>query len=368
MEKQGVGSGAVGACGVLNGALMSAHTSMKVGGPAERFFEPEDEISLVELVRENERAGAPYFLLGNGTNVIVRDGGYPGAVISTLKALTGIEALKSGDGTHAGVEASKSEDGTYAGIEVRRSEVGIETLRSGDGTYAGVEALRSGDGTYAGIEALRSEEGALVGLVCGAGEPLGRVCRFAASVGLSGLEAVSGIPGTVGGAVFMNAGAYGSEISDVLVSVKAFDLLNDNNIMVKHKECHFGYRKSVFKEGHLVILSVRFGLVPGKREEIEASMAEYARRRNEKQPLELPSSGSFFKRPEGGFASRLIEEAGMKGARVGGAQVSEKHSGFIVNTGGATASDVLALADLVKARVFETSGIRLEEEPLVIGI
>ena len=281
---------------------MGAHTSMKAGGPAAGFYEPEDEAGLVSLVSGLHEAGKPFFLLGNGTNVIVRDSGYAGAIVSTLKALRGV----------------------FAGL---------------------------GGGK----------------LSAGAGESLARACRAAAEAGLSGLEALSGIPGTVGGAVYMNAGAYGSEIADTLVSARAYDMDNRKHITLTNEECGFGYRDSVFRKTPLIILSAEFALFPGNRQEIEGRMSEFARKRNDKQPVDLPSAGSFFKRPEGDYAGRLIEAAGMKGARVGGAQVSEKHAGFIVNAGGATASDVLALAGMVKEKVFEMSGIMLEEEPVILG-
>ena len=281
---------------------MGAHTSMKAGGPAAAFYEPEDEAGLVSLVSGFHEAGRLFFLLGNGTNVIVRDSGYPGAVVSTLKALSGYIT-----------EPSRGK------------------------------------------------------LVAGAGEPLARVCRASAEAGLSGLEALSGIPGTVGGAVYMNAGAYGGEIADVIVSVRAYDMGDCKTIMLTREECAFGYRDSVFRKSPWIILSAEFSLAASEKQEIEAAMAGFTRKRNEKQPVELPSAGSFFKRPEGDYAGRLIEAAGMKGARVGGAQVSLKHAGFIVNTGGATVGDVLALASLVKEKVFEMSGIMLEEEPVILG-
>jgi len=280
---------------------VSEKTSMSVGGPAREFYEPACESGFVDCVRGFHKAGDPYFVLGNGTNVIVRDGGYPGAVISTLKALRNVEIT---------------------------------------------DGLR---------------------LVCGAGESLAGVCRFAAENGLSGLEELSGIPGTIGGAVYMNAGAYGGEISAILANVRAYDANSEKYIMLTADECAFGYRSSVFKEKPILILSAVFVLSPGDKAAIEAKMAEYARRRNEKQPVELPSAGSFFKRPEGDYAGRLIEAAGMKGARVGGAQVSLKHAGFIVNTGGATAHDVLTLAEEVKNKVLEQFGVILEKEPVVIG-
>jgi len=270
---------------------------MKVGGLATEFYEPEDEAGLIKCVSDVCRG---WFLLGNGTNVIVRDEGYSGAVISTLKALSGIDI-----------------------------------------------------------------EGCSI--VCGAGESLARICRFAAENGLSGMEELSGIPGTVGGAVYMNAGAYERDIAAVLVSVRAHDVDSKNIIMLTSEECLFGYRTSIFKNKPLIILSAVLQLKPGTKVDIESRMFEYTRKRNEKQPVELPSAGSFFKRPEGDFAGRLIEAAGMKGERVGGAQVSEKHAGFIVNTGGATAADILALAEKVKSKVLENSGVLLEEEPIVIG-
>jgi len=287
--------------------LMSEHTSMKVGGPARFFIEPASEAELVEKVREFHGDGLPFFILGNGTNVIVRDRGYFGAVISTLKALTGI-SVSSGSG-----DAHKT------------------------------------------------------ALYCGAGESLARISRVAAESGLTGLEELSGIPGSVGGAVYMNAGAYEREIAGVVLSVKAYDIVDDKIIMLTKDECMFGYRSSVFKKMPLVVLGAEFGLASGEREEIYAMMADFAGKRNEKQPVELPSAGSFFKRPEGGYAGRLIEAAGLKGMRKGGAQVSEKHAGFIVNTGGATASDVLNLAEEIKMIVYAKFRVELEEEPVIIG-
>jgi UDP-N-acetylmuramate dehydrogenase len=181
------------------------------------------------------------------------------------------------------------------------------------------------------------------------------------------MEALSGIPGTVGGAVFMNAGAYDREISDVVKSVRVFDIDDNNVIMLTKKDCGFSYRSSIFKKKAMIILSVELSLKQGKQDYIDAKMSDFSLKRNEKQPVDLPSSGSFFKRPEGYYAGKLIEEAGMKGARVGGAQVSEKHAGFIVNTGRATADDVLKLSEKIKYEVYEKFQVKLEEEPIVIG-
>ena len=286
---------------------MSKYTSMKVGGSASLFFTPDTEKGLISRAQAFHNARAPYFLIGNGTNVIVRDGGYPGAMILTQKAL--------------------------CGIELNPSEAGVQTT-----------------------------------ITCGAGESLAKVSRFAAEHGLSGLEALSGIPGTIGGAIIMNAGAYEREIADVLHSVRAYDLDSGKYIMLTNNECELSYRSSVFKTKPLIVLSAEFSLVPCESEAILEKMADYTKKRNDKQPVDKPSAGSFFKRPKGMYAGKLIEDAGMKGARVGGAQVSEKHAGFIINTGDATAEDVLSLSNAVKTKVFEKFQVNLEEEPIVIGI
>jgi len=273
---------------------------MMVGGPAGEFYEPSTEQDFLSCVGRLSDEGKPYFILGNGTNVIVRDGGYPGAVISTLKAFRGIE----------------------------------------------VEGTR---------------------IRCGTGESLARVCRYAADNGLTGLEELSGIPGTVGGAIYMNAGAYEREIASILVLVRVYDENSKNIIMLTNVDCEFNYRSSVFKDKSMIILSAEFVLTVGNKNEIEKRVLDLTYLRNKRQPVELPSAGSFFKRPEGNFAGKLIEKAGMKGVCVGGAKVSEKHAGFIVNTGGATAADVLTLAEEIKEKVYKEFGIQLEEEPIVIG-
>jgi len=265
---------------------MAEHTSFRCGGAAAAYCEPADEAALIACVRELHGSGRPYFLLGNGTNVLVRDEGYAGTVVSTRNLA--------------------------------------------------------------------------------AGALLSAVCRQAAERGLCGLEPLSGIPGTLGGAVRMNAGAYGAEIGDFVREVRVYDPQSDKQFVLLNNDCRFGYRASVFQERPWVILDVALSPESGDPAEALAKIREFARRRNEKQPMELPSAGSFFKRPEGDFAARLIEEAGLKGYAVGGAAVSEKHAGFLVNTGGATAADVLAVAAHVKEVVFAKFGILLEEEPVVL--
>ena len=202
-------------------------------------------------------------------------------------------------------------------------------------------------------------------ITSGAGAFLAVVANTAARESLSGLEFAAGIPGTVGGGTFMNAGAYGGELKDVIETVTALD--SDGNVKVfKAEECGFGYRTSIFGGGY-VILEVTFRLKKGNKEEILDVMKDLSQRRRDKQPLEYPSAGSTFKRPEGYFAGKLIEDANLKGYAIGGAQVSEKHSGFVINKGGATAQDVLDLVEYIKKQVKEQSGVDLQEEIKLIG-
>ncbi len=208
-------------------------------------------------------------------------------------------------------------------------------------------------------------DGKIVDAQCGAS--LTRLALMASEKGLSGLEFAYGIPALVGGAVYMNAGAYGSSVSDVLLESKAFDCEKNEIIVLKAEDHAFDYRKSVYmKNSSLVCLGASFGLHRGDESEIKAKMNENMRSRREKQPLEFPSAGSYFKRPEGHFAGKLIEDCGLKGERVGGAEVSEKHAGFIINRGGATADDILALEEKIKERVKMTFGVELQREVRVI--
>lgn len=203
-------------------------------------------------------------------------------------------------------------------------------------------------------------------ITAGAGAKLGSVCSAALSAGLTGLEFAYGIPGSVGGGVFMNCGAYGGEIAQVLTSVSFIDTTDMTKRTLPAGECGMSYRHSVFQEKPLVITGAVFALAGGDKTVIEARMNELIGRRRDKQPLALPSAGSFFKRPSEGYASALIDECGLKGTSVGGAQISEKHAGFIVNTGGASAADVLGLSALVSDRVFAMRGIRLEPEVRIL--
>lgn len=228
------------------------------------------------------------------------------------------------------------------------------------------------DGGYDGLvistERLRafSFEGERV--ICLAGVSLPLLSKKAAELGLSGLEFACGIPAYIGGAVYMNAGAHGGEMSDVVVSTRAYDAESDKVFDIVGGDNLFSYRHSVYsKKTSLVCLSAELLLKPDESEEIKARMREYTEKRRSTQPIEMASAGSFFKRPEGHFAAKLIDDCGLKGLRVGNAAVSEKHAGFIVNLGGATAEDVLLLSKLVSDRVFAKTGIRLEREVKYVG-
>lgn len=199
-----------------------------------------------------------------------------------------------------------------------------------------------------------------------AGAMLSAVSRAAQHAGLAGLEFAAGIPGTLGGAVVMNAGAYGGEMKDVITEVGYMDNLG-NICKADCGQCGFGYRKSIFSDGEKIVLWCRMRLKEGKKGEIAECMAELNKRRRDKQPLNMPSAGSTFKRPEGYFAGKLIEDCGLKGLRVGGAEVSEKHSGFVVNAQSATAEDVKKLIAEVQKRVYERFGVMLEPEVKMLG-
>lgn len=217
-----------------------------------------------------------------------------------------------------------------------------------DGTMAGIR--REGDMVYA-------QSGAL----------LRSVANFAMNEGLTGMEEVAGIPGTVGGGVIMNAGAYGGEMSQIVTRVDTIAQSDGKPVSFEGDALGFGYRRSAMMHAGVIVTEVALQLRPGDPAQIKARMDELAKARREKQPLEYPSAGSTFKRPEGYFAARLIDECGLRGLSVGDAQVSEKHAGFVINRGSARASDVLELMDQVKLRVYEATGVILEPEIRIIG-
>lgn len=204
-------------------------------------------------------------------------------------------------------------------------------------------------------------------ITASAGVLLSILSSFARDNALTGLEFAGGIPGTVGGAMVMNAGAYGGEMKDVVSLVHAYDPKTDEYITLTADEMEFGYRKSIVRNRGLVVTEVEFTLLPGDKDVIKATMDELTIKRRQKQPLEYPSAGSTFKRPEGFFAGKLIEDSGLKGYSVGGAQVSEKHAGFVINKGGASASDIYHLILEVREKVYADTGVRLEPEVICLG-
>ena len=282
---------------------MGRHTSFRIGGPAEAFVLVNDEEELTAALAAVKESGAEHMLIGNGSNLLVSDEGYPGIMIKL-----------SGDFENV------------TGCEDEPCRV-----------RAGAAALMS------------------------------RVSAFLTERGLSGFEFASGIPGSIGGAVFMNAGAYGGEIKDVVRSVRVMDADGTNARDIRGESMDFSYRHSAAQDGEMIILSAEMELLPDDPSVIAARVAELAAKRNAKQPVNYPSAGSTFKRPVGGYAAALIEQSGLKGYRVGGAEVSEKHSGFVINTGGATCGDVLAVMRHVREKVMEDSGILLEPEVRLIN-
>lgn len=278
---------------------MKNHTTFRVGGCARYLVEPADAPQLSAVVQACRERDIPYYVVGNGSNLLVSDRGYDGVIIHLFKNM---------------------------------SEIRTEG------------------------ECMVLQAGAL----------LVRAASTACREGLSGLEFASGIPGTVGGALVMNAGAYGGEMKDVVSRVTA---LTPEGVVRNYtnEQMAFGYRRSRLTEEGSIVLEAELALHPGRTEEIRARMEKLKEQRVSKQPLEYASAGSTFKRPEGYFAGKLIEDAGLRGFRVGDAQVSEKHCGFVINRGNATASQIAELIRQVQDRVYEHSGVRLQTEVKFLG-
>ncbi len=290
-------------------APMSRYTTLGLGGPAEVLCEVSDAQALPAILRAAAELTVPVTLLGNGSNVLVRDGGLPGLTLRFGEHFARID------------KPSPLPDGRFA-------------------------------------------------ITAQAGATLARLANAAADASLAGLEFASGIPGTVGGALAMNAGAYGGEMKDVVVSVTCMSLTGD---IMHHTNADmaFGYRKSRLNDPALppeIALSATFALTPGDGDAIRVTMREFNARRREKQPVTLPCCGSTFKRPHGGFAGTMIEQSGLKGLRVGGASVSTLHAGFLVNDRGGTAADYLALIETVRNAVHAQTGVWLEPEVRILGV
>ncbi|GFR35765.1 UDP-N-acetylenolpyruvoylglucosamine reductase [Thermobrachium celere] len=277
---------------------MKNHTSFKVGGPCDIMVIPKSKDNLIKSLELIKKYNVPYFIMGKGSNLIVKDGGFRGVILK----LTGLDY-----------------------ILVRENKI-----------------------------------------IAGGGASLSNTAREALLNSLKGMEFASGIPGTVGGAVAMNAGAYGGEIKDIIEWAECVDE-NLNLIKLTREELNLSYRHSRVQDENLVVVEACFNLEKGNYDEIRGCMEELNRRRLEKQPLNYPSAGSTFKRPPGYFAGKLIEDAGLKGYRFGGAMVSEKHAGFVINYDNATAKDVLEVIKHVQKTVYEKFGVTLETEVKIIG-
>lgn len=289
----------IGKDSILVDEPMSRHTTFRVGGPADFFVTPKAKEEVRDVIRICKEAGMPYYIIGNGSNLLVSDAGYRGVIVQIYKEM---------------------------------NEVKVE----GDLVKAQAGALLSG------------------------------IAAKALAAELTGFEFASGIPGTIGGACVMNAGAYGGEMKDVLEFVTV--LTGEGKIIeLGRNELELGYRTSVIAKKGYIVLGAVLKLERGDGEKIKTYMDELKEKRVTKQPLEYPSAGSTFKRPEGYFAGKLIEDAGLRGFQVGGAQVSEKHCGFVINRDHATAADIMELMRQVQIRVKENSGVDLEPEVKRLG-
>ena len=278
---------------------MAGHTTFRIGGPADCFVQLENEEQLKGIQHYLKQVEVPFFLLGNGSNLLVSDEGYRGVILQVGQKMNQI---------------------VVTGNQI----------------------------------------------VAQAGATMAQVARAAMENGLTGLEFASGIPGTIGGGVVMNAGAYGGELCQVVTMVKVVS--KDGEILeLDNETMEFGYRTSTIRNSGFTVVEVTFLLESGEKDAIKAKMEDLASRRREKQPLEFPSAGSTFKRPEGHFAGQLIMEAGLRGFQIGGAKVSDKHCGFVINAGGATAKDVRAVIDEVQNQVKEKFNVDLETEVIYLG-
>ena len=284
-------------------ADMSKEVSFKAGGKADMLVEPQNIEQLKFLLKVLDEEKISHIIMGNGSNLLIKDGGYRGVVVKI-----------------AGNDFCKMEV-LEDGLKVK---VGAATLMS---TFA----------------------------------------RFLMNEELGGFEFASGIPGSIGGAVFMNAGAYGGEIKDILLEVTAVSKDGMDEKVITVDELDLGYRHSALHESGYIVVDATFKFCKGSKEEILKNITELSKKRNEKQPVNYPSAGSFFKRPTGYFAGKLVQDAGLKGYTVGGAQVSELHSGFVINIGGATATDIVKLMHHCQETVYEKFGVKLEPEVRILG-
>ena len=297
---------------------MSKHTSFRVGGNADIFATVDSEEKLTKVVEIAKNTSMPITIVGNGTNLLVKDGGIRGLVIKYI----------ANDYSIIDTEEIKDKSNLRE-FEENNNKCKIVKVSSGM-TNA-------------------------------------RLAKILLDNSLTGFEFLAGVPGTIGGALVMNAGAYGGEIKKLVLETKYIDLDTGEINTIENNEHKFEYRKSIFQTLNCVILETTLKLQIGNKEQIEEKMQEYSKKRRESQPLEMPSAGSTFKRGEDFITAKLIDESGLKGYSIGGAEVSTKHAGFIVNKGNATAKDIIDLINYVKEKVYEKFGRKVQEEVKIIG-
>lgn len=283
---------------ILLNEPMKKHTTFKIGGNADIFVMPKSCEEIAEIIKICKELKVPYYVMGNGSNLLVKDGGFRGVIIQLFRA--------------------------FGNICVQNDRI-----------------------------------------VAQAGALMSSIGSLALKNNLTGFEFAAGIPGTVGGGVCMNAGAYGGELKDVVTRVKV--LYNGKIVTLTNEECGFDYRTSNIQKNNMLVLEVEIQLQQGEYASIKEVMSDLAKKRSEKQPLEYPSAGSTFKRPQGYFAGKLIDDAGLRGFSVGDAQVSQKHCGFVINKGNATAEQVIELMNRVSCKVKQQFGVELEPEVRIIG-
>lgn len=287
-------------CKIEYDALLKNHTTFGVGGKCIAIIEPNSIDEILESINICKDNNLKYFILGNGSNILVKDSGFDGIVIK----------LKE----------------NFNKIQLSGNQI-----------------------------------------ISQSGATLREVFKFALKNSLTGFEFASGIPGTIGGAIYMNAGAYDGEMKDVVSKIKAIDIDSGKIIEISSSELNFGYRHSVIQEKNLIVVEVTINLKNGNYDDINLIFEDLDTKRNTKQPLEFKSGGSTFKRPDGYFAAKLIEDSGLKGYRVNDAMVSEKHAGFVINVGNATFRDIIDVVEHVKLTVLEKFGVQLEMEVKILG-
>ena len=297
---------------------MSKHTSFRVGGNADIFAIVDSEENLTKVIKLAKKSSMPITIVGNGTNLLVKDGGIRGLVI---KYIANDYNIMNKDELKDKSNLDKDEE--------NNNKSKIVTVSSGM-TNA-------------------------------------RLAKILLDNSLTGFEFLAGVPGTIGGALVMNAGAYGGEIKDIVLKTKYIDLDTGEIKKIENNEHKFEYRKSIFQTLNCVILETTLILQLGNKDQIEEKIQEYSKKRRESQPLDMPSAGSTFKRGENFITAKLIDESGLKGYSIGGAEVSNKHAGFIVNKGNATAKDIIDLINYVKDKVYEEFGKEVQEEVKIIG-